>query len=77
MRVKFVSQFGLIDPDAFDDYKKRLQDCIAIQAQLGFEVPESVIKDTIIAALPDTMFQRDLYLLFGPEGSMYSHQCLA
>jgi hypothetical protein len=76
MRIKFVSPYGLIDPDAFDDYKKKLQDCIASHSLLGFEVPESVIKDVIIAALPDAMFQKDLYLLFGPVGLMFGHQNL-
>jgi hypothetical protein len=77
MRIKFVSHFGLIDPDAFDDYKKRIQECINIQSMMGMELPESVIKDTIIAALPDTLFQKDLHLLFGPPGTMYGHQCLS
>jgi len=75
-RIKFSSPFGLIDPSAFDDYKSKIQDCLTSQALLGFEVPESVIKDSIIAALPDVMFQKDLYLLFGPVGVMYGHQTL-
>jgi hypothetical protein len=75
-RIKFTSPFGLIDPSAFDDYKSRIQDCLTQQALLGFEVPEAVIKDTIIAALPDLMFQKDLYLLFGPVGVMFGHQTL-
>ena len=75
-RIKFVSPYGLIDPSAFDDYISKIQDCLATQALLGFEVPESVIKDAIIAALPDVMFQKDLYLLFGPVGVMFGHQTL-
>ena len=75
-RIKFTSPFGLIDPSAFDDYKSKIQDCLTSQALLGFEVPESVIKDCIIAALPDASFQKDLYLLFGPVGVMFGHQTL-
>jgi hypothetical protein len=75
-RIKFISPFGLIDPSAFDEYKSKIQDCLASQSLLGFEVPESVIKDSIIAALPDVMFQKDLYLLFGPVGVMFGHQTL-
>ena len=75
-RIKFVSTYGLIDPSAFDDYISKIQDCLATQELLGFEVPESVIKDAIIAALPDVMFQKDLYLLFGPVGIMFGHQTL-
>jgi hypothetical protein len=76
MRIKFVSPFGLIDPSAFDDYKSKIQDCLTSQALLGLVLPESVIKDTIIAALPDLVFQKDLYLLFGPVGVMFGHQSL-
>jgi hypothetical protein len=75
-RIRFTSPFGLIDPDAFDDYIKKIQDCIAGHARMGYEVPESVVKDAIITALPDTVFQKDLFLLFGPAGTMYGHQSL-
>jgi hypothetical protein len=75
-RIKFVSPFGLIDPSAFDNYKSKVQECLSSQALLGFEVPESVIKDTIIAALPDVMFQKNLYLLFGHVGVVFGHQSL-
>jgi len=76
MRIKFVSPYGLIDPDAFDDYKKKILECIAIHSHMGFEVPIPVVKDAIISALPDASYKRDLFLLFGPEGTMYGHQSL-
>jgi hypothetical protein len=76
-RVKFVSPFGLIDPDAWDDYKKKILDLLALQDTNGFEIPDCIIKDSIILALPDFKYQQDLILLFGPIGSMYGHQDLA
>jgi len=76
MRIKFVSPYGLIDPDAFDDYKKKILECIAAHSHMGFDVPIPVVKDAIISALPDASYKRDLFLLFGPEGMMYGHQSL-
>jgi len=73
-RIKFVSPFGLIDTEAWDDYKKKLQDQLSLQAENGFDVPDSVVKDLIIVSLPDVMYQKDLVLLFGPLGYMYGHQ---
>lgn len=76
-RIKFVSPFGLIDTEAWDDYKKKLQDQLSLQSENGFDVPDSVVKDLIIVSLPDVMFQKDLVLLFGPLGYMYGHQELS
>jgi hypothetical protein len=76
-RIKFNSPFGLIDPDAWDDYKKKVLDLLALQDANGFEIPDCIIKDCIIMALPDFKYQQDLILLFGPIGSMYGHQELS
>jgi hypothetical protein len=76
-RIKFVSPFGLIDADAWDDYIKKIQEALSFQSRNGFTVPDSVVKDVIISALPDLKFQTDLVLLFGPIGSMYGHQELS
>ena len=76
-KIKFVSPFGLIDADAWDDYIKKLQEALSFQSRNGFIVPDSVVKDIIITALPDLKFQTDLLLLFGPIGSMYGHQELS
>jgi hypothetical protein len=75
-RIKFISHFGLIDPDAWDDYKKKILDLLAHQDSHGFEIPDTIIKDSIIMALPDLKYQQDLFLLFGPCGSMYATQDL-
>ena len=75
-RIKFVSPFGLIDPDAWDDYKKKILDLLAHHDTHGFEIPDCIIKDCIIMALPDFRYQQDLLLLFGPVGSMYGNQDL-
>jgi hypothetical protein len=75
-RIKFISPFGLIDPDAWDDYKKKILDLLASQDLHGFVIPDCIIKDSIIMALPDFKYQKDLILLFGPLGSMYGHQDL-
>ena len=76
-RIKFVSPFGLIDADAWDDYIKKIQEALSFQTENGYTVPDSVVKDVIISALPDLKFQTDLVLLFGPIGSMYGHQELS
>ena len=76
-RIKFVSPFGLIDADAWDDYIKKIQEALSFQSRNGFTVPDSVVKDVIISALPDHKFQTDLVLVFGPIGSMYGHQELS
>ena len=76
-KIKFVSPFGLIDADAWDDYIKKIQEAWSFQSRNGFIVPDSVVKDVIITALPDLKFQTDLLLLFGPIGSMYGHQELS
>ena len=76
-RIKFVSPYGLIDADAWDDYIKKIQEALSFQTRNGFTVPDSVVKDVIISALPDLKFQTDLVLLFGPIGSMYGHQELS
>ena len=76
-RIKFVSPFGLIDADAWDDYNKKILEALSFQSKHGFTVPDSVVKDVIISALPDIKFQTDLFLLFGPIGSMYGHQELS
>ena len=76
-RIKFVSPFGLIDADAWDDYIKKIQEALSFQSRNGFTVPDSVVKDVIISALPDLKFQTDLVLLFGPIGNMYGHQELS
>lgn len=75
-RLKFTSMYGLIDPEAWDKYKKRLQEMLAYDAQIGFEIPDAVVKDAIISALPDLMFQKTLLTLFGPTGFMYGHKDL-
>jgi hypothetical protein len=77
MRVKFVSPFGLIDPDAWDDYRKKLSDRMSHYAKVGYKPPQSVVKDVIICALPDLNYQKDLFLLFGPIGSIHRDQSLA
>ncbi len=76
-KIKFSSPYGLIDPDAWDNYKRSVLELEAYQSSNGFIVPDSVLKDVIISALPDASFQRDLFLLFGPIGSMYGHQELS
>jgi hypothetical protein len=76
-RIKFSSPYGLIDPDAWDNYKRSVLELETFQSSNGFIVPDSVLKDVIISALPDASFQRDLFLLFGPIGSMYGHQELS
>jgi hypothetical protein len=76
-KIKFSSPYGLIDPDAWDNYKKSVLELENFQSSNGFIVPDSVLKDVIISALPDASFQRDLFLLFGPIGSMYGHQELS
>jgi hypothetical protein len=76
-RIKFVSPFGLIDADAWDDYNKKILEALSFQSKNGYIVPDSVVKDVIISALPDIKFQTELFLLFGPIGSMYGHQELS
>jgi hypothetical protein len=76
-KIKFSSPYGLIDPDAWDNYKKNVLELENFQSSNGFIVPDSVLKDVIISALPDQSFQKDLFLLFGPIGSMYGHQELS
>jgi hypothetical protein len=76
-KIKFSSPYGLIDPDAWDNYKRGVLELENFQSSNGFVVPDSVLKDVIISALPDASFQRDLFLLFGPIGSMYGHQELS
>jgi hypothetical protein len=75
-RLKFTSMYGLIDPEAWDKFKKRLQEMLAHDAQIGFEIPNAVIKDVIISALPDLMFQKTLLTLFGPPGFIYGNKDL-
>jgi hypothetical protein len=77
MRIKFVSPFGLIDPDAWDDYRKKLSDRMSHYTKVGYKPPQSVVKDVIISALPDLTYQKDLFLLFGPIGSIHRDQSLA
>jgi hypothetical protein len=76
-KIKFSSPYGLIDPDAWDNYKKNILELENFQTSNGFIVPDCVLKDVIISALPDQSFQKDLFLLFGPIGSMYGHQELS
>jgi hypothetical protein len=45
--------------------------------KVGYKPPQSVVKDVIICALPDLNYQKDLFLLFGPIGSIHRDQSLA
>lgn len=52
-RIKFISHFGLIDPDAWDDYKKKILDLLAHQDSHGFD-PDTLYRpgDYVVAVVP-------------------------
>jgi hypothetical protein len=70
-RIEFKSQFGLIDAIAFSTYKHELKKEIQrLQAGEHFVVNKIQLKDIVIAALPDKLFQQELHAKYGNVGSL-------
>ena len=70
-RIKFNSQFGLIDALAFAEYQHEFKkELLRIQAGGTLKVNSINLKDSIILALPDKSFQRQLFTKYGPVGSL-------
>ena len=70
-RIEFKSQFGLIDAIAFATYQHDLKKEIQrIQAGGHFVVNKLQIKDIVIAALPDKLYQQELYAKYGSIGTL-------
>jgi hypothetical protein len=70
-RIKFNSQFGLIDAQAFADFQHELKkEVMRIQAGGHLMINKINLKDILIAALPDKFYQRELFTKYGPIGSL-------
>jgi hypothetical protein len=70
-RIKFNSQFGLIDALAFADYQHEFKkELLRIQSGGQLKVNAINLKDLIISALPDKTYQRQLYTKYGPTGTL-------
>lgn len=70
-RIKFNSQFGLIDAQAFADFQHEFKkEVMRIQSGGTLVINKINLKDTLIAALPDKFYQRELYTKYGPTGSL-------
>ena len=70
-RIEFKSQFGLIDAIAFATYQHDLKKEIQrIQAGGHLVVNKLQIKDIVIAALPDKLYQQELYAKYGSIGTL-------
>jgi hypothetical protein len=70
-RIEFKSLFGLIDVIAFSTYKHELKREIQrLQAGENFVVNKIQIKDIVIAALPDKLYQQELHAKYGNVGSL-------
>lgn len=70
-RIKFNSQFGLIDALAFADYQHEFKkELLRIQAGGNLRVNPINLKDLIISALPDKSYQKQLFTKYGPIGSL-------
>lgn len=70
-RIKFNSQFGLIDAQAFADFQHEFKkEVMRIQAGGHLVINKINLKDILIAALPDKFYQRELFTKYGPIGSL-------
>jgi hypothetical protein len=70
-RVRFNSQFGLIDAQAFVEFQHEFKkEIMRIQAGGSLTVNKINQKDILIAALPDKSYQKVLYTKYGPEGTL-------
>jgi hypothetical protein len=70
-RIKFNSQFGLIDGQAFADYQHEFKkEIMRIQAGGTLKINAINMKDIVISALPDKNYQKSLYTKYGPYGSL-------
>lgn len=70
-RIEFKSQFGLIDGIAFATYQHDLKKEIQrIQAGGQMVVNKIQLKDIVIAALPDRVYQQELFAKYGNIGSL-------
>ena len=70
-RIKFNSQFGLIDAQAFADFQHDFKkEVMRIQAGGHLVINKINLKDILIAALPDKFYQRELFTKYGPVGSL-------
>jgi hypothetical protein len=70
-RIKFNSQFGLIDAQAFVEFQHEFKkEILRIQAGGGLTVNKINQKDILISALPDKSYQKVLYTKYGPEGTL-------
>ena len=70
-RIKFNSQFGLIDAQAFADFQHEFKkEIMRIQSGGNLVINKINLKDTLIAALPDNFYQRELYTKYDPTGSL-------
>jgi hypothetical protein len=71
-RIKFDSPYGLIDANAFAKYQSDLKkEILRIQAGGSIVVNRVQIKDIIIAALPDKVYQQELYAKYGHFGTLF------
>lgn len=70
-RIEFKSQFGLIDGVAFATYQHDLKKEIQrIQAGGHMLVNKIQLKDIIINALPDKVYQQELFAKYGMIGTL-------
>jgi hypothetical protein len=70
-RIKFISQFGLIDAQAFAEFQHEFKkEIMRIQSGGTLVINKINLKDILIAALPDKNYQQQLHSKYGPEGSL-------
>lgn len=70
-KIEFESQFGLIDGIALAQYEHEIKkEILRIQAGGQIKVNKIQIKDVIIAALPDRVYQQELYAKYGVVGTL-------
>jgi hypothetical protein len=70
-RIKFNSQFGLIDAQAFVEFQHEFKkEIMRIQAGGSLVINKINQKDILISALPDKAYQKALLTKYGPEGTL-------
>jgi len=68
--IAFPKGVGLINLQAFDQYKDKIMTQVARLAEGGTVLSLVSVKDAIISALPDAKFQGELYSLYGHAGTL-------
>ena len=70
-KIKFNSQFGLIDAQAFVEFQHEFKkEIMRIQAGGRLVINKINQKDILISALPDKAYQKVLLTKYGPEGTL-------